>query len=84
MRVTVCELPPETSALTAAWAALWDHTVAHASELVLHAELALVEPIWESQHLDAARWSAIETRATCLRRSGGEGREHGRREVSNT
>ena len=61
MRVTVCELPHETSALTAAWAALCEHTVAHASQLVLLPEFAMVEPVWESEHFELARWSAIET-----------------------
>jgi N-carbamoylputrescine amidase len=61
MRVTVCELPHETRALAAAWAALCDHTAAHASQLVLLPEFAMVEPVWESEHFDAARWSAIET-----------------------
>ena len=35
MRVTVCELPHETEALAAAWAALCEHTRAQESELVL-------------------------------------------------
>jgi N-carbamoylputrescine amidase len=61
VRVTVCELPHEPNALAAAWAALCEHTIAHASQLVLLPELAMVEPVWESEHFDAARWSAIET-----------------------
>ena len=61
MRVTVCELPHETDALTAAWTALCEHTVAHESELVLLPEFAMVEPVWESERFDAARWSAIES-----------------------
>jgi N-carbamoylputrescine amidase len=60
MRVTVCELPHETNALAAAWAGLCEHTVAHATELVLLPEFAMVEPVWESEHFDAARWSALE------------------------
>jgi len=60
MRVTVCELPHEPTALDAAWAALCDHTVVHASKLVLLPEFAMVEPVWESEHFDAARWDAIE------------------------
>jgi N-carbamoylputrescine amidase len=60
MRVTVCELPHETSALAAAWAGLCEHTVAHATELVLLPEFAMVEPVWESERFDAARWSAVE------------------------
>jgi N-carbamoylputrescine amidase len=38
---------------------LCEHTKAHASELVLLPEFAMVEPIWESKHFDAARWSAV-------------------------
>jgi N-carbamoylputrescine amidase len=60
MRVTVCELPHEPDALVPAWAALCDHTKAQGSELVLLPELAMVEPVWESDQFDAARWSAIE------------------------
>ncbi len=60
MRVTVCELPHETAALTAAWAALCEHTAAHASQLVLLPEFAMVEPVWEAERFDAKRWSAIE------------------------
>ncbi len=61
MRVTVCELPHETTALAAAWAALCEHTMAHESQLVLLPELAMLEPVWESAHFDVARWSAIES-----------------------
>src|SRR6476661_4440675 len=69
MRVTVCELPHETGALDAAWAALCEHTVAHASELVLLPELAMVEPVWESKLFDASRWNAVEALSdTQLRR----------------
>jgi len=61
VRVTVCELPHETGALAAAWAALCDHTAAHASQLVLLPELAMVDPLWQSERFDAGRWSAAET-----------------------
>jgi len=61
MRVTVCELPHELGALADAWADLCEHTRAHASELVLLPELAMVEPVWESERFDDAHWSAIET-----------------------
>jgi len=63
MRVTVCELPHETKALAAAWAALCEHTAAHASQLVLLPEFAMVEPVWERQRFDPARWSVIEARS---------------------
>src|SRR6478736_7806148 len=69
MRVTVCELPHEPKALDAAWAALCEHTAGHASELVLLPELAMVEPVWELEKFDAARWMAVENLAcTQLRR----------------
>jgi N-carbamoylputrescine amidase len=58
MRVTVCELPHEPEALAAAWAALCEHTVSRASELVLLPELAMVDPLWEDRHFDAVRWKA--------------------------
>jgi len=60
MRVTVCELPHETKALAAAWAALCEHSAAHASQLVLLPEFAMVEPVWERERFDAARWSVAE------------------------
>jgi len=63
MRVTVCELPHEPSALDAAWSALCKHTAANASELVLLPELAMVDPVWESDRFDARRWIEIETLA---------------------
>ena len=60
MRVTVCELPHEPAALAAAWAALTDHTIVHASQLVLLPEFAMIEPVWESRPFDIARWNALE------------------------
>src|SRR5438270_7787295 len=60
MRVTVCELPHEPRAVAAAWAALCEHTWRHASELVLLPELAMVEPFWQDEHVDAARWKEAE------------------------
>lgn len=63
MRVTVCELPHAPGPLAAAWSALCAHTAAHASELVLLPEFAMVEAVWESPRFDAARWQAIETSA---------------------
>jgi N-carbamoylputrescine amidase len=61
MRVTVCELPHEDAALGAAWAALCEHTSRQSSELVLLPEFAMVEPVWESEHVDLGRWSAAES-----------------------
>lgn len=60
MRVTVCELPHEHVALRTAWAALCEHTAQESSELVLLPEFAMVEPVWESEQVDLARWSAAE------------------------
>jgi N-carbamoylputrescine amidase len=60
MRVTVCELPHEPTALRTAWAALCEHTSQQASELVLLPEFAMVEPVWESERVDLARWTAAE------------------------
>jgi N-carbamoylputrescine amidase len=60
MRVTVCELPHEPRALEHAWSALCAHTAREAPELVLLPELAMVEPMWETEQLDLARWRAAE------------------------
>jgi len=60
MRVTVCELPHEPDALERAWSALCAHTAREGSELVLLPELAMVEPLWETEQLDLARWRAAE------------------------
>jgi N-carbamoylputrescine amidase len=60
MRVTVCELPHETAALTEAWAGLCEHIGAHGSQLVLIPEFAMVEPVWEAERFDVERWNAIE------------------------
>jgi N-carbamoylputrescine amidase len=61
MRITVCELPHAPKALDAAWAALCDHTLRNKSELVLLPEFAMVDPVWESERFDSARWAAAET-----------------------
>jgi len=58
MRVTVCELPHEPAALAAAWAALCQHTLGYASELVQLPDFAVVYPVWESGRLDSSRWAA--------------------------
>jgi predicted amidohydrolase len=60
MRVTVCELPHEPAALESAWAALCAHTGRESPELVLLPELAMVEPLWETNRLELARWRAAE------------------------
>jgi len=62
MRVTVCELPHEPSALETAWGALCAHTSRESSELVLLPELASMEPVWETERFDLARWRAAEER----------------------
>ena len=61
MRVTVCELPHEPDALEAAWARLRVHTRRHLSELVLLPEFAMVEPLWQGEHFDDARWTAAQS-----------------------
>ena len=58
MRVTVCELPHQPKHLAASWATLCEHTALHHSELVLLPEFAFVEPFWQSENFDAARWAA--------------------------
>jgi N-carbamoylputrescine amidase len=60
MRVTVCELPHEPGALAAAWAALCELTALQSSELVLLPEFAMVEPVWQDEVFDAARWAAAQ------------------------
>ena len=60
MRVTVCEMPHESGALAAAWAALCEHTVRHSSELVLLPEFAMVDPVGQDELFDAARWAAAQ------------------------
>lgn len=60
MRVTVCERPHEPAALEHAWEALCAHTSRQASELVLVPEFALVDPVWEADRFDLARWVAVE------------------------
>jgi N-carbamoylputrescine amidase len=57
MRVTVCELPQEPPALTAAWTGLCRHLSQHRSELVLLPEFAMVDAVWEAERFDAARWA---------------------------
>jgi N-carbamoylputrescine amidase len=59
MRVTVCELPHEPTALATAWSELCDHTVGQRSALVLLPEFAFVEPFWETAVFDAARWARV-------------------------
>jgi N-carbamoylputrescine amidase len=60
MRITVCELPHEPGALVSAWRALCQHTAQSSSEFVLLPEFAMVEPVWEAELFDAARWKAAE------------------------
>ena len=60
MRVTICELPHEPTSLASAWAELCEHTARQSSELVLLPEFAMVEPVWETEEFDLARWTATE------------------------
>ncbi|HEV8196163.1 MAG TPA: carbon-nitrogen hydrolase family protein [Gemmatimonadales bacterium] len=69
VRVTVCELPHEAAALDLAWDGLCHHTSGHGSELVLLPEFAFVEPVWETDRFDPARWdAAVELCAAWLGR----------------
>lgn len=63
MRVTVCELPHEAAALDDAWRALCEHAAAHRPQLLLLPELSMVDPVWEAERFDAARWAAAEATA---------------------
>ena len=63
MRVTVCELPHAPDALAPAWAGLCRHASRHRSELVLLPEFAFVEPVWEGEAFDHARWAAAVARS---------------------
>ena len=65
MRVTACELPHESAQLDDAWDRLCEHTERHATELVLLPELAMVEPVWEWERFDSARWAAIRALSEC-------------------
>jgi N-carbamoylputrescine amidase len=58
MRVTVCELPQEPSALAAAWDGLCRHVSRQRSDLVLLPEFAMVDAVWEAVRFDPARWAA--------------------------
>jgi N-carbamoylputrescine amidase len=60
VRITVCELPNEPTALDSAWTALCKHTSVHASELVLLPEFAMVDAVWELELFDPDRWEAVE------------------------
>lgn len=59
MRITVCELPHEPRALATAWSGLCQHTARHQSELVLLPEFALVDPVWQAERFDPARWAQV-------------------------
>lgn len=61
MRVTICELPHEAEALACAWDALCAHTRREGSELVLLPEFVMLEPLWESEWVDLARWQRAES-----------------------
>jgi N-carbamoylputrescine amidase len=60
MRVTICELPHDPARLQVAWVDLCEHTARQSSELVLLPEFAMVEPVWETEEFDLARWTATE------------------------
>ncbi len=66
MRVTVCELPHDPVAFATAWAKLCAHADRQESELVLLPEFAMVEPLWETERFDAARWTSAEQKGNDL------------------
>ncbi len=66
MRVTVCELPQEPSALAAAWNGLCRHVSDQGSELVLLPEFAMVDAVWERERFDAERWAEAMTQGDTL------------------
>jgi N-carbamoylputrescine amidase len=69
VRVTVCQLPHEPRALADAWAELCRHTLQSEAELVLLPEFAFVEPVWEAERFDPARWErAVALNEAWLRR----------------
>jgi N-carbamoylputrescine amidase len=61
MRVTVCELPHESTSLAAAWAGLCHHTALQAPELVLLPEFVFVEPVWKAEQFNSFKWADAET-----------------------
>jgi N-carbamoylputrescine amidase len=61
VRITVCELPHEPTALAFAWDELCDHTTAHHSDLVLLPEFAMVDALWQDERFDGERWLAAQT-----------------------
>jgi N-carbamoylputrescine amidase len=63
MKVTVCELPHDPGPLAAAWKSLCEHTAANRSEFVLLPEFAFVEPLWEQDYFDVARWDDAVARS---------------------
>jgi N-carbamoylputrescine amidase len=77
VRVTVCELPHESAPLAAAWASLCNHVANHGSELVLLPEFAFVEPLWEQDSFEVARWDESVARSNAwLPRLGELGATH--------
>jgi N-carbamoylputrescine amidase len=57
VKITVCESPHETRALADAWTRLCQHTAQQNPELVILPEFACIEPLWERDCFDAARWA---------------------------
>ena len=61
MRVTVCQWPDETRALTRAWEQLATHVTAHGSELVLLPQMPFSPWLATSRKFDPAMWKgAVE------------------------
>jgi len=60
VRITICELPHDAADLAVSWTGLCAHSWQHESELVLLPEFAMVDPVWEGERFDPARWAFAE------------------------
>lgn len=58
MKVTVCELPNETSALEAAWVDLCEHVQEQSSDLVLLPEMPFYKWLAQTRNSNSRQWAA--------------------------
>lgn len=63
MRITVCETPHGPAACERAWARLCAHSRDDGTDLLVLPEFAFLEPVWERERFDSARWTALEQEA---------------------
>jgi len=69
MKVTVCELPNEPSALENAWEKLVDHVQRQGSELVLLPEMPFYRWLAHTRDVDASQWElAVKAHETWITR----------------